>query len=91
MPLIVTVNRTAECPRTDCKINWEGKNTHRCAVTFPKQLSFLEMQYDVTHKPIAIDYGLFLGRLGYQPLEENKEKSWPTNGSISTQTPWRRT
>ena len=27
MPLIVTANTTAECPRTDCNIYWEGEKS----------------------------------------------------------------
>jgi len=27
MPIIVTVNTTAECPRTDCNIHWEEKKS----------------------------------------------------------------
>jgi hypothetical protein len=56
--------------------------THRSGVTFPEKLTFLELQCDVTHKPIAIDYGLLRSGGKYQPVQENKEKSWPTNGSI---------
>jgi len=50
MPLIVTVNTIAECPRTDCNIYWEGNNTiSECTDTCKKPQQNSEFQGFTVH------------------------------------------